>query len=302
VRAGGGPQAGHTVTSGVKVTQVPSGLINKQARLLIGRGTVINPEIVLQEIYKYGLTNRIGIDYGCTVIEKKHIEAEQELVKRIGSVGTGVGPARADRILRRAKLAKDVPELKPYLTDVAEEVNEAALAGKKVLVEGVQGFRLSLLDHKSYPYVTSQDTTASQFAVDVGIGPRLIDEVTIVFKAYITRVGQGPLENEWSVEKIKELGIEEKGTVSGRPRRAAPFDKEIAKKAIIRNTATQAVVTCIDRLFPGNTSVKDFHNLTEGAQEFVREIDEYLKGMPFFKGVTLISTGPNSEDMIDLRK
>ena len=111
VRAGGGPQAGHTVTKGMAVTQIPSGFVNINSRLLIGRGTVVNPEIVLGEIYKYNneykVSERIGIDYGCTIITKENIEQELELKERVGSVGSGTGTARVDRILREAKLAKD---------------------------------------------------------------------------------------------------------------------------------------------------------------------------------------------------
>ncbi len=301
IRAGGGPQAGHTVTKGMKVTQIPSGFINPDARLLIARGTVINPSIVLQEIESYGVEKRIGIDYGCTVIEQKHLTQERELVERIGSVGTGTGPARADRIWRKAKIAKDVKSLEPYLTDVASEVN-AMKPDEKILVEGVQGFGLSLMDHQFYPYVTSQDTTASQFAADVGIGPKAIDQIIVIFKAYVSRVGKGPMRFEWTKEKSQQLGIEEKGTVSGRLRRLGDFDRDLAVKSLICNTGTQAAITCIDRLFNGNSGIKDFDKLTKEAQNFITDIDLFLRrGSRYFKGITLISTGPNTEDTIDLR-
>ncbi|MCW1300204.1 MAG: adenylosuccinate synthetase [Candidatus Parvarchaeota archaeon] len=302
VRAGGGPQAGHTVIEGKKVTQIPSGFINPNSRLLIARGTIINPEVVLDEIEKYGVGDRVGIDYGCTIIEQKHIEQEKELVKRIGSVGTGTGPARADRVLRKARIAKEIYSLKPYLTDVADEVNEAIKKGKKVLIEGVQGYALSLLDHKFYPYVTSQDTTASQFAADVGIGPKTIDDVLVVYKAYASRVGIGPMNFEWDEEKRKKYGIEERGTVSGRLRRLGDFDLDLARESLIRNTGTQAAITCIDRLFNGNSGIKKFDELTEEAKKFVNRIDYFLrKSSPYFKGIKIISTGPNLEDTIDLR-
>ncbi len=118
VRAGGGSQVGHTISPGKSVRQVPCGLVNKRSKLLISRGTIINPEILLKEMAEYGVEDRLQIDYGCTIIEQRHIDAEKELVERIGSVGTGTGYARADRVLRKAKLAKDVPELKPHLADV----------------------------------------------------------------------------------------------------------------------------------------------------------------------------------------
>lgn len=303
VRAGGGPQAGHTVTRGKKVTQIPSGFINPSSRLLIGRGTVINPEIVLKEIERFGVEARIGIDYGCTVIEPRHLELEAELVGRIGSVGTGTGPARAERILRTAKLAQDIEFLKPYLTDVADEVNEALRFGKKVLIEGVQAYGLSLLNHEFYPFVTSQDTTASQFAVDVGIGPKAIGEIYVIYKAYVSRVGKGTMRFEWTEEQAEQRGISERGTVSGRVRRLGDFDMDLAAKSIIGNTGTQAAITCIDRLFEGNSGVRSFSKLTNEARSFFASVNAHLKSRsPYFSGVTLISTGPDSEDTIDLRQ
>lgn len=302
VRAGGGPQAGHTVTRGMKVTQIPSGFVSPNARLLIARGTVIDPGIVLKEIESHDVKNRIGIDYGCTIIEPKHLEQELELVKRIGSVGTGTGPARVDRIWRRAKIAKSIKSLEPYLTDVAEEVNEAIKSGKRILVEGVQGYGLSLINHRFYPYVTSQDTTASQFAADVGIGPRDIDEIIVIFKAYVSRVGKGPMRFEWTEEKSQRLGIEERGTVSGRLRRLGDFDRDLARRSLICNTGTQTAITCVDKLFKGNSSVRDFDELTKEARVFIEDIDLFLKKESrHFKKIALVSTGPNTEDIIDLR-
>lgn len=303
VRAGGGPQAGHTVTDGKKVTQIPSGFINPTPRLLVARGTVINPEIVLREIETYGVKKRIGIDYSCTVIETQHFEEEQDLVKRVGSVGTGTGPARADRILRKAKIAREVKSLKPYLTDVAGEVNKAVKRDRKILVEGVQGYGLSLFNYKSYPYVTSQDTTAGQFIADIGIGPKAVDEVTVVFKAYVSRVGKGPMTSEWTEKERQRKGIEEKGTVSGRQRRLGDFDKNLAVQSLTSNTGTAVAITCVDRLFKGNGGVKEFSKLTKEAQNFINEINFLLKKeSKYFKGAELISTGPNLKDTIDLRK
>jgi adenylosuccinate synthase len=302
VRAGGGPQAGHTVTRGKKVTQIPSGFINPSSRLLIGRGTVINPEIVLHEIEQFNVQSRIGIDYGCTIIEPRHLEEERELVERIGSVGTGTGPARVERILRTAKIAKDIESLKPYLTDVASEVNGYLGSNKKVLIEGVQAYGLSLLNHEFYPFVTSQDTTASQFAADVGIGPKAIGEIYVTYKAYVSRVGKGSMFSEWTEEEAEKHEISEKGTVSGRIRRLGDFDVDLAIKSMIGNTGTQAAITCLDRLFKGNYNVRSFDKLTPEAQDFLDNLSTRLKNKsPYFKGISLISTGPDLENTIDLR-
>ena len=166
----------------------------------------------------------------------------------------------------------------------------------------MQGYGLSLLDYRFYPYVTSQDTTASQFAADIGIGPKAVDEITIVYKAYVSRVAVGPMQNEWSEARKQTYGIEERGTVSGRIRRLGNFDMELARESCVRNTATQAAVTCVDRLFKNNFQTKEFDALTNEAKDFISRINASLKGAwPQFRGITLISTGPDLEDMVDLR-
>lgn len=303
VRAGSGPQAGHTVTPQIKVTQVPSGLVNPKARLLIARGTLINPDIFLKEVKENGLEGRVFIDRGCTIIEPRHITQEQDLVKRVGSVGTGVGPARVDRVMRTARIAKDEPRLKKYLTDVADEVNRAAGKKKNILIEGVQGFGLSLLDYEYYPFVTSQDTTASQFAADTGIGPRTVDNVIVIYKAYVSRVGADPDFVQWTDSQEKAHGIEEHGSVSGRKRRLSDFNAKMAARAYITNSANIAAITCIDRLFPGNAHVTEFKKLTPEARKFLTTIQSKIKKhAPSFQKFQIVSTGPDLQDVVDLRR
>lgn len=302
VRSGSGPQAGHTVTPTVKVTQVPSGLVYSAATLMIGRGTLVDPEIFLKEVKENGLEGRIFVDKGCPIVEPRHRKAETELVKRIGSVGTGVGPARVDHVMRKGKIAKDEPRLKKYLIDVADAVNAASEKKKDILIEGVQGFGLSLQDHNYYPFVTSQDTTASQFAADTGIGPRLVDNVVVIYKSYLSRVGTDPKFKEWTETKEKRLGISERGSVSGRKRKLADFDPTMAAKAYARNTGTVAAITCVDRLFPGNENVTSYKKLTPKAKEFIKNMEKKTHTLSkSFSTFQLISTGPDLFDIIDLR-
>lgn len=297
VRGGVGPNAGHQVVyKGKKygLRMIPCGFVNEKAKLRIGAGVLVNPEIFLKEIAEVGVENRAGIDFRATAIMPKHLNLDKsENSKKIGTTGTGCGPAMADRVSRVAKTVSEVPELRPYLVDVVEEVNKT----KNVLLEGSQGFMLSLL-YGTYPFVTSKDTSASTVAADVGLGPKSIDEVVMVIKAYTTRVGNGPFPEELSIDEAIKLGFQEYGTVTGRPRRTSKElhfdDLRLAAKI---NSATQIAITKIDIRFPGNTGVKEFGKLTPGAQEFVKKVENEL-GVP----VTLIGTGPNVMDVIDLRK
>lgn len=150
-------------------------------------------------------------------------------IKRRRTTGWGVGPAIEERVRRTAKLAKNILKLQPYLTEVAEEVNKAIHVGKKVLLEGTQGTMLSLY-HGSYPYVTGRDTSASAICSEAGIGPTKIDKVIIVFKAFVTRVGAGPLPGELTKKESLKRGWFETAAGTGRDRRSAPFNFEIAKK------------------------------------------------------------------------
>ncbi|MEM0050176.1 MAG: adenylosuccinate synthetase, partial [Candidatus Bathyarchaeia archaeon] len=180
-------------------------------------------------------------------------------------------------------------------TDVPLEVNNAIDSGENVLIEGTQGTFLSLW-HGTYPYVTSKDVTASAACSDVGVGPKKVDEVVVVFKAYVTRVGAGPLPGEIPWEEAERRGWAEIASVTGRRRRAAPFNFDLAKRAVMLNSATQAALTKIDVLFPECRGARSFSDLSAEAKEFIRRIEDEIK-VP----VTLIGTGPETLDIVDRR-
>ncbi len=299
-RAGVGPNAGHTVVfEGKKygLSMMPSAFVYEKCRLLIGPGVLINPDTLTREMQQTGTVGRVGVDPQCAIIEAKHIETDKggHLAQDIRTTGTGTGPCNADRALRKVKLARDVAELENFLTDVPLEVNTAIDEGKNVLIEGTQGTYLSLF-HGTYPYCTSKDVTASAACSDVGVGPTKIDEVIIVFKAFTTRVGAGPLQNEISLEETQKRGWTEYGTVTGRPRRAAPFNYDLAKRAVMLNGATQAALTKIDILFPECKGAQSDDKFSREAKAFIENIEREIK-IP----ITLIGTGPDAQDMVDVR-
>ena len=303
-RAGVGPNAGHSVEfNGEKygLRLVPSGFMHKEAKLLVGAGVLIDPEVFFHELDylgKYELKGRTFVDNRCSILTEDHKNRDrssEHLFKKIGSTGSGCGPANSDRVLRTANMAKDISELSDYTMDVALETNNAIDNGEDVFIEGSQGFALSLY-YGTYPYVTSKDTTASTFAADVGVGPTKVDEVINVFKAYITRVGEGPFATEISQEEAEKLNIEEYGTVTGRRRRVGLFDMDLAKESCMINGATQIALTCVDRLYPNCAKTQDYSDLSEETKSFINDI-ETETGVP----VTIISTGPDLKDTIDLR-
>lgn len=302
VRGGVGPNAGHSVSwkgRTYKMRMLPSGFVNPECRLLVGPGVLVDPNIFLKEVTDLGVEHRAGVDPQCAIIEADHIERDRGsdyLKKKIATTGTGCGPCNVDRVARIAKLARDVPQLKQYIVDVPLETNTAIDDGKNVILEGTQGTFLSLF-HGTYPYVTSKDVTAGSIAADVGVGPKKIDDVLIIFKAYVTRVGEGPLAGEITEEDATEKGWAEVATVTGRSRRAAPFDFNLTKRAVMLNGATQIAITKMDTVFPECKNSKSFHDLPKEATKFIKKIEDVTK-IP----VTLLGIGPSVEDIIDRRE
>ena len=139
--------------------------------------------------------------------------------------------------------------LLPLADDVGLQIYRATKSGASVLLEGAQGSLLDV-DHGTYPYVTSSNTTAGGAAIGAGIAPALIDAVLGVVKAYTTRVGGGPLPTEMDAElgeRTRKLG-NEFGATTGRPRRCGWFDGVVVRYATRINGLSDLAVTKLDVL------------------------------------------------------
>jgi adenylosuccinate synthase len=280
----GGPNSGHTFVaddgSTVLLRQLPTGYIRPQTRLLIPAGALVDLEVLKYELDSLRLDpKRVGVDRNAMIIERSDRERESQLQlrDRLSSTLCGVGSAVARRALRGAdvklagQFAHEVPWLADLITDVSEEANSALDHGKKVLVEGTQGFGLSLYHSHSYPKATSRDTTAAGFLSEVGLSPLLVTEIVLVFRTFPIRVsGQqaGPLKNEITWETLQaESGypypIQEMTTVSKKLRRVARFDWELAGRAAIFNRPTRIAVNGLDYLDYRNKGITSFELLTQ---------------------------------------
>lgn len=301
----GGNNAGHTVKVGddiYKLHLIPSGIL-LNARVLIGPGVALNPEILAEEIMmfeKHGIkvdTRKLGIDAKTSIIMPYHIEMdklrEASREQKIGTTKRGIGYAYIDKVsrdeIRMAELIdnkrflKRLQELAPqkereiaamggdpkivmdptlieryielgnqfttYITDVSIEINEALDEGKHVMAEAAQGTHLDII-HGTQKFVTSSSTIAGSACVNLGVGPTRVDNVIAIVKAYITRVGEGPLPTELTGElgeKIQKAG-HEYGTTTGRSRRCGWFDLPLMKKSIALNGYTEISLTKLDVL------------------------------------------------------
>jgi len=297
----GSVNAAHTIWHEGKryaLHMVPGGFVHPKCRLLIAPGSNVHVAQFIKEVEETQVHKRVAIDNQASIIEEKHSNQDKTSahLKGLGTTGWGVGPAIEERVRRTAKLAKDISELKNYLTDVPTEINRALGQNKKVLLEGTQGLLLSLY-HGSYPYVTSRDTSASAICSEAGVGPTKIDDVIVVLKSFITRVGTGPLPGEMAKEEATKRGWFETAAGTGRDRRSAPFNLELAKKATAINSATQIALTKLDCLYPESKAAKTYEELPKEAKQFIKDIETQTH-----TPVTLIGTGPNALDLIDRRK
>src|SRR3954470_1193212 len=200
---------------------------------------------------KYGRRGvRVGdlrnLQHAKELVQARVTAANQMLELLASNRGSG---ERANAEEHARLLERLAPRLLPLAVDSGRVVWDALERGESVLLEGAQGALLDV-DHGTYPYVTSSNTTAGGAAVGVGIGPTAIDAVLGVVKAYTTRVGNGPLPTEAEpavAQRIRELGGEF-GATTGRPRRCGWFDAVVVRYAVRVNGLTGLAVTKLDVL------------------------------------------------------
>jgi adenylosuccinate synthase len=309
----GGTNSGHSFIAengtNIVLRQLPTGFINPGSRLLLPAGALIDIEVLQHEIEMLRIDPaRVGVDRNALIVESldREREASLKLRDRISSTLSGVGSAVSRRVLRGAdvRLFKDIVDthtwLRPLLTDVAAETNAALQAGRKVLIEGTQGFGLSLYHSPYYPHATSRDTTAAGFLSEVGVSPTAVTEVILVIRTFPIRVAgeqAGPMSSEitWSTVQQEsgyphELG--EYTTVTRKLRRVSRFDWDLAKRAVAANGPTRIALTGLDYLNHENRGVLDWHALDNSAINFVTRVEAEL-GL----AIRYLGTGPALKEM-----
>lgn len=315
----GGPNAGHTVYE--EPTKhvfhlLPSGCHrNPRAKLLLGPGTVINVDKLLEEIQKYKVVDefskRLIIDENAIVISQADIDEEQKVKDIISSTGQGVGAATAVNIMARlwksdSHKAKNNDKLKPFIGSTFEELENLYRENKKVLLEGTQGTGLSI-HHGLYPHVTSRDTTVSGCLSEAGISPKRVNRIIMVARTYPIRVGGTSgdfLSNEINMEtiadrsglKVEVLKQREKTTTTGKPRRIAEFSWTLFRKACELNSPTDIALTFVDYFSKENEKARRYDQLTPETRQFIEEL-ERCSGVK----VSLISTCFDYRAIIDRR-
>ena len=284
VRYAGGPNAGHTIVVDGKqyaLHQVPSGILYKDKSVFLGAGMVIDPEALFNELQ---MLKDNGIDWEGRVFisDRAHIilpryremdkKRDAERKRPIGTTGRGIGIAYAEKAHRDGirladldwaqKMAEFDGEDKAYLdkyrdrlismrVDLTAKMHE--YKNENILFEGAQGAMLDI-DSGTYPYVSSGASCAAGAATGCGIGPHDLDKILGVFKAYETRVGNGPMPTEFNdsdaaeselCRTVRETG-REYGVTTGRARRCGYLDLVALRYACRVNSLDSLVLTHLD--------------------------------------------------------
>lgn len=263
----GGPNSGHTGydLAGRKwaLRQLPASCIDRNVDVVFPAGSYIDVAVFLREIEDLRFPKeRVFVSPFAKVISEDHKAWEREagLVSSIGSTGSGVGGAVVASVARGAKnLVLSSPDaahyapLIPFVRDTAEVLHRKLQIGERVIIEGTQGFGLSLLDGGYWPKATSRNTTAAAALAETGLSPLAVDDVTMVVRSYPIRVAgdSGPLFGETSWQSIGSQiqsgnDITEYTTVTNKVRRVGQFDPELVYRALLANAPTRLVLNHLD--------------------------------------------------------
>jgi adenylosuccinate synthase len=290
----GGPNSGHTVTIGgenVVLRQVPSCMDPQKATFCVSAGCAVDEGILLRELDMLKIKKeQIIVDPRAVIVTEQDREAECLELNEIASTCSGTGAALVRRMSRRADvgLAIDSSLLRARcrIETVAKLIHDVTDRGGDVIIEGTQGFALSLLHGPEYPFVTARDTTAAGFAMEVGLSPRAVDNIVMVVRTFPIRVGgnSGPFAGELSWDEVRVTSgapevIREYTSVTKRLRRVARFDINAVKLACDYNRPTSLAVMGFDRIDYANTGVRKLDDLTASARRFIEDI-ELATGVP----------------------
>jgi len=279
-------QAGHTAPlfdgddnfmQQVVTRHIPSGAITDfDAIICIGAGAIINPKILIDEIgmlesLGIPIKNRLYISAFATVITHENEEWEKEHLpwQSTGSTQEGIGAALSMRALRKATIVKDVPELSRYcVLDIHMHY------GRTVLLEGSQGFGLSVLG-AHYPKTTSRDTTTQAFLSYAQLPWSQVRDVYGVFRTFPIRVAgeSGGMYQELSWERVSEMSgysdLREITTVTKRQRRIGSWDMELYRRSCEQNGVTIPCFTFLNYLGKENEKAIHLHELNQKARDFI---------------------------------
>lgn len=295
----GGPNSGHTAydKEGKKhvLRQIPAGCVGTSAIAIIPAGAYIIPELLLQECKELGLNNStLYVDYNTMIIEDEDYLSEESIGKTISSTRSGTGAALIRRIGRKdVRLARDIAELRPYVCDTRLLIRKLLEGGTDVVVEGTQGWGLSVYHTKCYPYATARDVGAAGLLSECGLSPFDVSSICMVLRTFPIRVAgtSGPLANEitWDTvtqESGSNVPIVEYTSVTKKVRRVGRFDPILVNSAIRGNNPNVIFLNHVDYFDMANSGS---NILSDKQLSKINEIEKQIG-----RKVNYVGNGPNT--------
>lgn len=288
----GGPNSGHTAydRSGKRwaLRQMPAACIDRNVDVVFPAGSYLDLEVLFEEIAALDYPeDRIFISPFANIITEEHRrwEASAGLIGAIGSTGSGVGAAVMAAVARGAETfplkAIHVHEdgrFQKFEADTTELLTNGLDRGERVVIEGSQGFGLSLLEGGYWPKATSRVTTAAGALAEAGLSPLDVDDVTLVLRSFPIRVAgdSGPLPNEVTWSYVASLtgrqaeDIQEYTTVTKKLRRVGKFDPAIVRSAIAANRPNRIVLNHVD--YVGEAA--QFGLTDSNVRQFIEQLEQ----------------------------
>jgi len=321
--------AGHTFVDdfGNKtvVCQVPTAAINQDAVVCINAGASITVDRLLAEIEELKLGSRLIIHPHACIITEEDRKHEGETLKRISSTLKGCGGSLSRKVMRVAKLAKDESRLKRWVGDTVKATHSVLRAGGTVLIEGAQGFDLSLNHGHLYPYVTSRDVTTMSIMNSAAVPFPYLGDVYGSLRTYPIRVGDmyennqkigtsGPYYEDhrevgWQDVKEKsgaERDLVEITTVTGKIRRVFTFSFAQYFRFVDVCAPTRLFVNFINHINSRDEGVRTFDELSSISKAWLKELQDQtdirFDGLRDIKAprIAYIGTGAANSDMIEV--
>lgn len=299
----GGSNSGHTVYSnGVKYMFrcLPSGVLESDTVAILPAGSYIDIDLLFKEIKIAGISlDSVKIDHNAVIVSSDEMEEEyrSDLGVSIASTLSGTGAAVKNRILRnpsKVRLASDDNRINTV--DTKYLMRCALNKCRNIVIEGSQGYGLSVLHSEYYPYVTSRDITASGILSECGLSPFDVENVVMVLRTYPIRVGgnSGPLKNELSWSDVANRAgysdLIEYTSCTNRIRRVGAFDDDIVKQAIMANSPNIIVMNHLDYI---DASVLGKTKITDKCKNFISQVEADIS-----RKINMVGTGV--ETLIEL--
>lgn len=296
----GGPNAGHTAVAAdgqeIKAQSLPVPMfVSRRVTGFIGPAGVILMDILQQEIKRLeriwdGNPPRLFIDSNASVITDEQMARETAMKESIGSTGEGVGAATADKVMRKS------PNFGQWWSDggsstlpdwimLADVPKRLAEYNGDVLVEGTQGYHLSLNVGRGYPFLTSRDCGPEAIMGQIGINPRQFAKhnITCVFRTYPIRVGGNsgllPYEINWDTLMQRTNGyikVPERTTVTKKIRRIAEWDWGDALRTVAETSPTEIALTFLDYVYPEVANSTHWEQLPPYVMAYLNDMQEKL--------------------------